>query len=1077
MQLSKYFGIGISVVLVISGLSGCNNGDSGLLGGGAPKKEIVTDSSLVSIDGNSADNQSFPVGLSKTLTFTTEFTDGSDYSTEDAENDADFMSWTIEGDTGATITTEGVLDTTNVAPGTTLTITATGKMPYEKATDSITVLVSDATVVDGSALVSIDGNSADGQSFPVGIPVQMTAQETFTDGITYTTNSETDSRFMEWSVSGSPSAIISSEGVLDTTNVAQNTELVITATGKMPYDSETDSITVLVSDATVVDGSALVSIDGNSADGQSFPVGIPVQLTAEVGFSDGSTYSTDDSSDDSSVMSWSIAGSTGATISEEGLLNTSGVLPGTTLTITATGKMPYDSETDSIIVLVSDATVVDGSALVSIDGNSADGQSFPVGIPVQLTAEVGFSDGSTYSTDDSSDDSSVMSWSIAGSTGATISEEGLLNTSGVLPGTTLTITATGKMPYDSETDSIIVLVSDATVVDGSALVSIDGNSADGQSFPVGIPVQMTAQETFTDGITYTTNSETDSRFMSWSIAGSTGATISEEGLLNTSGVLPGTTLTITATGKMPYDSETDSIIVLVSDATVVDGSALVSIDGNSADGQSFPAGIPVQLTAEVGFSDGSTYSTDDSSDDSSVMSWSIAGSTGATISEEGLLNTSGVLPGTTLTITATGKMPYDSETDSIIVLVSDATVVDGSALVSIDGNSADGQSFPAGIPVQLTAEVGFSDGSTYSTDDSSDDSSVMSWSIAGSTGATISEEGLLNTSGVLPGTTLTITATGKMPYDSETDSIIVLVSDATVVDGSALVSIAPLVRSQYASSFNSDDNQEFLSSEPLQLAFSVELTNGEMYSTLDGTSDNAFMNWKILGSTDATISEEGVLNAREVTPGTTLTITATGLTPNDSAKDEIIVKILDPLKVCGTQTDDLANIDDTDPSSASEICLKVASTADDSWFTSTPNIDVIRKLSVNSWFSMTLTENGSRGPSNVTFGRAQQDIEKHNGLGEGTDFDNWCNYLALTKFAGREGWRRPSLDELKKLYGEKGDMWSNFGWPTGTRSWTSTPFELSSGEIYMYQYSLANGVEQPVGTGINSYYASCISDD
>ncbi|MFA0001693.1 hypothetical protein AB4428_25675, partial [Vibrio lentus] len=107
-----------------------------------------------------------------------------------------------------------------------------------------------------------------------------------------------------------------------------------------------------------------------------------------------------------------------------------------------------------------------------------------------------------------------------------------------------------------------------------------------------------------------------------------------------------------------------------------------------------------------GFTDGSAYSTDAAATDSGFMAWAISPvATGATISSEGVLNTSAVTPGTVLTITATGNDPYDTETDSIDVDVSNAVPVSGSALVDIAGNSADNQAFPAGVPVQLTFGV------------------------------------------------------------------------------------------------------------------------------------------------------------------------------------------------------------------------------------------------------------------------------------------------------------------------------------------------------------------------------------
>ncbi|MCY9829494.1 hypothetical protein OTK54_25665, partial [Vibrio chagasii] len=117
----------------------------------------------------------------------------------------------------------------------------------------------------------------------------------------------------------------------------------------------------------------------------------------------------------------------------------------------------YDTVTDSIDIVVSNAVPVPESALVDIAGDSEDNQAFAVGVPVQLTFSVDFTDGRTYSTDDEATDSSFMRWAISpAGTEATISGEGVLNTAAVTSGITLTITATGKNQYDTVTDSIDV---------------------------------------------------------------------------------------------------------------------------------------------------------------------------------------------------------------------------------------------------------------------------------------------------------------------------------------------------------------------------------------------------------------------------------------------------------------------------------------------------------------------------------------------------------------------------------------------------------------------------------------------
>ncbi|MCF6453607.1 hypothetical protein L1076_18690, partial [Vibrio sp. MMG022] len=229
--------------------------------------------------------------------------------------------------------------------------------------------------------------------------------------------------------------------------------------------NETDNIEIMVSDAVLITGSSLVTIDGNGNNGQSFPKGIPVQLEYSATFSDGRSFSTIDHDNDADFMTWIVHGDTGAFISDEGVLDTNGVSVGTVLTVTATGNSPYEDETDSIDVIVSDAVLSAGTSIVTIDGNSENGQSFPIGIPVQLEFSANFSDGTRFSTVHHTNDADFMTWTIEGDSGATINDEGLLNTFGVAVGTTLTITATANSPYESESDSIEVFVSEAVILD------------------------------------------------------------------------------------------------------------------------------------------------------------------------------------------------------------------------------------------------------------------------------------------------------------------------------------------------------------------------------------------------------------------------------------------------------------------------------------------------------------------------------------------------------------------------------------------------------------------------------------
>ncbi|MCF6452576.1 hypothetical protein L1076_13475, partial [Vibrio sp. MMG022] len=167
MSIKKPLTLGV-MLLTIGGLFGCNNKDTGLLdvGSSLPQKETTQGSGTIKIDGNSEDGQTFPVGIPIALEATLDFSDGTQFSTNRDTNDSELMSWSIAGNTEASISDEGVLTTNGVPANTVLTITATGKAPYENETDSIEIIVSDAMLVEGSSIVAIDGNSVDGQKFP-----------------------------------------------------------------------------------------------------------------------------------------------------------------------------------------------------------------------------------------------------------------------------------------------------------------------------------------------------------------------------------------------------------------------------------------------------------------------------------------------------------------------------------------------------------------------------------------------------------------------------------------------------------------------------------------------------------------------------------------------------------------------------------------------------------------------------------------------------------------------------------------------------------------------------------------------
>ncbi|WP_140159310.1 DUF1566 domain-containing protein, partial [Vibrio parahaemolyticus] len=179
--------------------------------------------------------------------------------------------------------------------------------------------------------------------------------------------------------------------------------------------------------------------------------------------------------------------------------------------------------------------------------------------------------------------------------------------------------------------------------------------------------------------------------------------------------------------------------------------------------------------------------------------------------------------------------------------------------------------------------------------------------------------------------------------------------------------------------------------------------------------------------------------------------------------------------ICGGQ------IDDKDPENAKGQCLKVREIIDPNdnklkRFTSTPSKAVMDALgyhldnsgtNAGQSYAGTSKETGSYGPSGGEFARFRQDGA---GTAGGTQHQRYCQNLADMDFAGRSDWRRPTKDELVSLYGESGNMWTEFGWPAYFSYWSETP----NGGLY-YTVHLYNG-------GVNSFhpsyasYGSCVSN-
>ncbi|OEE92805.1 hypothetical protein A1QM_11295 [Vibrio genomosp. F10 str. 9ZC157] len=189
--------------------------------------------------------------------------------------------------------------------------------------------------------------------------------------------------------------------------------------------------------------------------------------------------------------------------------------------------------------------------------------------------------------------------------------------------------------------------------------------------------------------------------------------------------------------------------------------------------------------------------------------------------------------------------------------------------------------------------------------------------------------------------------------------------------------------------------------------------------------------------------------------------------------------------ICGGQ------LNDTNPENAKGACLKVISSNNGLWFTSSPSLAALTLLEYEkqntkdnegrTYASIyNYTEYSQLGPSNGQFAKFRQDgvnvLPPNNSAegqaGSGGQLDRWCQHLATIYFAGRESWRRPTKDELFTFASEKGDLFIEFGWPVGLYTWTSTLDEFG------YNYYVVNIQEDIISYNIPDadHLASCVSD-
>ena len=689
----------------------------------------------------------------------------SDNTTQEATD----VSWTSSDASIATVSGSGLL--TGVSPGT-VTVTASSS----GVSGTVTVTVTAAS------LTSIAVTPAN-PSIAAGTTKQFTATGTFSDKTSQDISSQ-----VTWSSATPAVATIASRGLA--TGVA-----VGTSTISASLSGQTGSTLLTVTAAT------LSSIAVTPAS-PSIAAGTTKQFTA-IG-----TYSDKTAQDISSLVAWSSATASVATVSSQGLAT--GLSIGTS-TISAS----LSGQTGSTVLTVTAA------ALTAISVTPAN-PSIAAGTPKQFTATGTFSDRTTQ------DITGQVLWASGTTTVATISNatgsRGLATGAGV---GTSTISAT----LSGQTGSTVLTVTAATLTS----IAVTPSSP---SIASGTSKQFTATGTYTDQTTQDISNQ-----VLWSSGTTSVATISNangsRGLATGAGV---GTSTISAT----LSGQTGSTVLTVTAATLTS----IAITPTNP---SIAAGTSKQFTATGTFSDKTTQNI------TGQATWTSGTTSVATVSNasgsQGLA--SGEAVGTS-TISAT----LSGQTGSTVLTVTAATL---SSIAVTPVNP----SIAAGTPKQFIATGTYSDNTTQ------DVTAQVTWSSAMPSVATISNasgsQGLA-TSAAAGSTTISATLSGI------SDSTVLTVTAATL----SSVAISPPTQSLPAGL-----NQTYIATGTYTDKTTQDITQQVTWASSDtsvATISNAvgsqgLANTSTPGSTNITASLNGVLSSASVLQVTNATLQSIAITP------------------------------------------------------------------------------------------------------------------------------------------------------------------------------------------------------
>ncbi|WP_325894626.1 Ig-like domain-containing protein [Grimontia sp. NTOU-MAR1] len=282
----------------------------------------------------------------------------------------------------------------------------------------------------------------------------------------------------------------------------------------------------------------------------------------------------------------------------------------------------------------------------------------------------------------------------------------------------------------------------------------------------------------------------------------------------------------------------------------------------------------------------------------------------------------------------------------------------------------------------------------------------------------------------------------------------------------------------------------------LDVGDSMQLNALGSYSDATTSDTSSSVTWFSSDTAVATVDSSGYLTS--IGAGTaSISASESGISSNSVS---VIVNIPFPaFGVCGhvsgqpLGTSPGGGINDTSNSNLDAVCLKVREIIDSNdlktkWFTSTPSMAVIGHLgytidststNMGDTYAATYTENGSRGPSGVSFALFTQwgngvTLPPNDPAGVDSQYDRWCTKLNSENFAGQSDWRRATLSELQALYAYENihtqGMYARYGWPTAHYYWAGTVFSHGFMRVLLYD-NTANSTHP----GVHNY-VSCVSE-